>query len=94
MVIFPVQAYNPAADSTIGAAIQPDSGKKMKDKKKKQDEAQVVEEVTVVQTSTKKKSKKNKTSKEEPDATTTPVAVEIVQVKTEGKTKVGLTFIL
>lgn len=93
MVIFPVQAYNPAADS-IGAAIQPDSGKKMKDKKKKQDEAQVVEEVTVVLTSAKKKSKKNKTSKEEPDATTMPVAVEIVQVKTEGKAKVGLAFIL
>ncbi|KAH8970237.1 hypothetical protein BDL97_02G078400 [Sphagnum fallax] len=86
-VLSAAKAYNPAADSTIGAAIQPDSGKKMKDKKKKQDEAQVVEEVTVVQTSTKKKSKKNKTSKEEPDATTTPVAVEIVQVKTEGKTK-------
>jgi len=86
-VLSAAKAYNPAADSTIGAAIQHDSGKKMKDKKEKQDEAQVVEEVTVVQTSAKKKPKKNKTSKEEPDATTTPVAVEIVQVKTEGKTK-------
>jgi hypothetical protein len=79
-----VQAYNPAADSTVGVSIQPDSGKKTKDKKR--DVAQVVEEeVTVVQTlSSKKKSKKDKTPKAEAEAVI-PVVEEIVQVKEKSK---------
>lgn len=86
-----VQAYNPAADSTVGVSIQPYSGKKTKDKKR--EVAQVVEEeVTVVQTlSSKKKSKKDKTPKAEAEAVT-PVVEEIVQVKE--KSKVCLIFII
>ncbi|CAK9190755.1 unnamed protein product [Sphagnum troendelagicum] len=78
------KAYNPAADSTVGVSIQPDSGKKTKDKKR--EVAQVVEEeVTVVQTlSSKKKSKKDKTPKAEAEAVT-PVVEEIVQVKEKSK---------
>ncbi|KAH8974734.1 hypothetical protein BDL97_01G116800 [Sphagnum fallax] len=78
------KAYNPAADSTVGVSIQPDSGKKTKDKKR--DVAQVVEEeVTVVQTlSSKKKSKKDKTPKAEAEAVI-PVVEEIVQVKEKSK---------
>ncbi|CAM6020461.1 unnamed protein product [Sphagnum balticum] len=78
------KAYNPAADSTVGVSIQPDSGKKTKDKKR--EVAQVVEEeVTVVQTlASKKKSKKDKTPKAEAEAVT-PVIEEIVQVKEKSK---------
>ncbi|KAH9575396.1 hypothetical protein CY35_01G108800 [Sphagnum magellanicum] len=78
------KAYNPAADSTVGVSIQPDSGKKTKDKKR--EVAQVVEEeVTVVETlAAKKKSKKDKTPKAEAEAVT-PVVEEIVQVKEKSK---------
>jgi hypothetical protein len=90
LFIVSVQAYNPAADSTVGVSIQPDSGKK---KDKKREVAQVVEEeVTVVQTlASKKKSKKDKTPKAEAEAVT-PVVEEIVQVKE--KSKVCLIFII
>jgi hypothetical protein len=91
LFIVSVQAYNPAADSTVGVSIQSDSGKKTKDKKR--EVAQVVEEeVTVVQTlASKKKSKKDKTPKAEAEAVT-PVVEEIIQVKE--KSKVCLIFII